>query len=299
MDGEWTVAFDIETIDAPVPAGTDRDLENSAHVELFCVGVGAAPIESSASKSTTAARSTTDTNSAADTSSTAARSTTDTNSAADTNSTRVATVDAGAIEHAVFFREDRSATAELELIRRVVDWLSAYEPTSVLTYNGEYFDCHHLRGRARIAADAAGTDGSVADSVASFLDATAHHDLFVEVREPYEQVNGRWPRFEDACAALDVPVERTPLAEYEFGDVDLAAARSTRDATKPYLVGADVPTLGPRYLRLREADATKTRTFADLEAMLAHYASTDVVPLFELDARRPFEAAFGIDVEAD
>ena len=268
MAGEWAVAFDIETIDAPVESNTDRDLRNSAHVELFCVGVGAAPIETSSGDSTAAS-----------------------------SPTRATTADHYEVEHAVFFREDRSATAELNLIRRVVDWLADYEPTSVLTYNGESFDCPHLRGRARIAAAAAGTDRSVADSVTSFLDATTHQDLFVAVREPYEQVNGRWPRFEDACAALDVPVERTPLADYRFGDVDLAAARSTRDATKPYLVGADVPTLGPRYLRLREAGATNTRTFTDLEAMLAHYARTDVVPLFELAARRPFEAAFGMDAD--
>ena len=293
MDGEWTVAFDIETIDAPVESGSDRDLRNPEHVELFCVGVGAAPVDVITPEAT--GRRAADGDATAD-------GATDGDATADGAtdggvSTGGLSVDTNAVEHAVFFREDRSATAELDLIRRVVDWLAEYEPTSVLTYNGECFDCPHLRGRARIAAAAAGAGRSVANSVTSFLDATTHQDLFVEVREPYEQVNGRWPRFEDACAALDVPVERTPLAEYEFGDVDLAASRFTQDATKPYLVGADVPTLGPRYLRLREAGATNTRTFTDLEAMLAHYARTDVVPLFELAARRPFEAAFGMDVD--
>ncbi len=251
-----TLAFDIETIDAALPDGVDRDLTNSAHVELFCVCVGHRPAPGEP------------------------------------------------VDHEVFFRDGTEPAAELDVISRTVEWLERRGGDELLSYNGRSFDCPHLRERAQIAAEACedkpsqtGYDVSeagydVADRVESLFRATEHVDLLERVHEPFRTVHGYRPPFERACEALEVPVERTPLTEYDFGDVDLAANRSTVDATKPYLLGADVPTLGPRYLELADAGATDTKTFRELEAMFAHYARTDVEPLFSLADRRPFDRAF-------
>lgn len=268
MSGDGTLAFDIETIDAPLPDGVDRDLTNSAHVELFCVCVGHRPAPGEP------------------------------------------------IDHEVFFRDGTDPAAELEVISRTVEWLAERGGDELLTYNGRSFDCPHLCERARIAAEACedepietGYDVSevgdgvpetgydVADRAESLFRATEHVDLLERVHEPFRAVHGYRPPFERACDALEVPVERTPLTEYDFGDVDLAAHRSTVDATKPYLLGADVPTLGPRYLELADAGATATKTFRELEAMFAHYARTDVEPLFSLADRRPFDRAFAASSE--
>lgn len=78
------------------------------------------------------------------------------------------------------------------------------------------------------------------------------------------------------------------LSEFDIDTQQYHERRDTTDALKPHFVGGDVPAVGARYLDLLEAGATETKTFRELERMLSHYATTDVVPLFELADSRPF-----------
>ncbi|MDF9746300.1 hypothetical protein [Natrinema salsiterrestre] len=86
---------------------------------------------------------------------------------------------------------------------------------------------------------------------------------------------------------MDVP--RTTLSEFDIDTERYHDRRDRTDALKSYLAGGGVPIAGERYLDLLEAGATATKTFRELEGLLTHYATTDVVPLFELADSRPFE----------
>ncbi|WP_436343294.1 hypothetical protein [Natronorubrum sp. FCH18a] len=192
-----------------------------------------------------------------------------------------------AIEREVFFREGRTGAAELDLVERTLDWFDARDGESVLTYNGEYFDFVQFEGRTRIASETLGDRHGLADRVASFLETVESDDLRIDAWDCF----GEYTSFEDTCERCEIDVPRTMLEEYEVRTDEYAAHRDTLDAMKPYFVGADVPVVGERYLDLLEAGATETKTFAELHAMLEHYAVTDVVPLFDLADERPFGAS--------
>lgn len=196
------------------------------------------------------------------------------------------------VDHEVFFRDGWGSAAELDVLERTIDWLESKPPETVLTYNGDAFDLPHLEGRAHIAAETLGDRADLAYRVERFVDGIDSADLFPDARDAYEAVHDEWPSFEDACRACDVGVTRTELEAFDVHSiVDFPAHRTTADAMKPYFVGSDVPVVGKRYLDLLEAGATETKTFRELHAMLEHYSVTDVVPLFELADRRPFEDA--------
>ncbi|WP_276255067.1 3'-5' exonuclease [Halomontanus rarus] len=192
----------------------------------------------------------------------------------------------------VFFRDGWGPEAELDVLERTIDWLESKTSETVLTYNGDAFDLPHLEGRARIAAETLGDRADLAHRVERFVDGIDSVDLFPEAREAYEAVHDEWPSFEDACRACRVDVSRTELEAFDVHNVvDFPSHRSTTDAMKPYFIGADVPVVGATYLDLLEAGATDTKTFRELHAMLEHYSVTDVIPLFDLADRRPFEDA--------
>ncbi|MCU4743180.1 hypothetical protein [Natronoglomus mannanivorans] len=197
-----------------------------------------------------------------------------------------------AVDHEVFFRRGWGPAAELDVLERTVDWLEARPSETLLTYNGDAFDLPHLRGRARIAAESLGDRADLAHRVERVVDGFDSVDLFPDARDAYEAVHGEWPSFEDACRACDVGVTQTELEAFDVhGVVDFPAHRPTADAMKPHFIGSDVPVVGEIYLDLLEAGATETKTFRELRTMLEHYSITDVVPLFELADRRPFEDA--------
>ncbi|WP_226006067.1 hypothetical protein [Natrinema salinisoli] len=188
------------------------------------------------------------------------------------------------IDYDVFFREGRGPASELDLIDRAIEWFESRAGESIITYNGEYFDFVQFEGRARVASETLGAREGVVDRVAALLDELESDDLKGESWECF----GEYTRFEETCERCDVDVPRTMLSEFDIDTERYHEHRDTTDALKPHFVGGDVPVAGERYLDLLEAGATETKTFRELERMLTHYATTDVVPLFELADSRPF-----------
>lgn len=187
--------------------------------------------------------------------------------------------------HQIIFRDGKSPHAELEVIERTLDYLEAKPPESVLTYNGDGFDLPHLEGRARIAAEIIEDRFDVAQRAEEFVDHVESIDL---MSEACEACGDEYTSFEDACKTFDVDVIRTPLDEYSF-DIDVVAHRPTWKGIDSHMMGCDIPILGERYLNLLDVGATDNSAFQELHDAIKHYATTDVVPLFELDDRRPFD----------
>ena len=239
MRNDGRLAFDIETIDAPIPDGVDFDLQNSEHVELFCVCVAYQEARSEPP------------------------------------------------QHEVILRSGRDADAELDVIEQTVDWLEGWPTETVLTFNGDTFDFPHLIGRANIAAEALGDRFDVVEKTAAFVDRVESDDLRPEGVEAFED---DYLSFERACDHVDVDVTRTSFDEYDIG-IDVVAERPTSKGAGPHLMGCDVPIIGERYLNLQAVGATDLPQFKAMQAALEHYATTDVIPLFELADRRPFADA--------
>lgn len=188
------------------------------------------------------------------------------------------------IEHDLFIREGRGPEAELNVIESTHEYFDARDAESIITYNGDGFDFIYLRGRAEIAADAAGDRHGLVDRADALLDDLESDDLQPAAWDAF----GEYTSFEVACEAAGVHAPRTMLSEYDVDTDDYAAHRRSKHALKPHVVGGDVPVVGEQYLDLLEADAGETNKAQELERMLAHYATTDVVPLFELADSRPF-----------
>lgn len=187
-------------------------------------------------------------------------------------------------DHEIIFRHGKGVNAELEVIERTLDYLESKPPESVLTYNGDGFDLPHLTGRARIAAETLEDRFDVAQRAEAFVDRVESIDLMPEA---CAACGDEYTSFEDACEAFGVDVVRTPLEAYSF-DIDVVSHRPTSKGIDPYVMGCDIPVLGERYLNLTKVGATDHPAFQELHDAIEHYAATDVVPLFELDDRRPF-----------
>lgn len=188
------------------------------------------------------------------------------------------------IDYDVFFREGRGSASEINLIEQTIDWFESRTGESIITYNGEYFDFVQFAGRAQVASETLGAREGVVDRVDTLLDDLESDDL----KEDSWDCFGEYTTFEETCEHCNVDVPRTMLSEFDIDTEHYHAHRDTTDALKPHFVGGDVPIVGERYLDLLEAGATETKTFRELERMLAHYATTDVVPLFDLADARPF-----------
>lgn len=190
----------------------------------------------------------------------------------------------GDIEHELFIRDGRGPDAELDVIESAVEWFYDRPGETLITYNGDGFDFIHLRGRAEIAADQLGDRHHLADRVDQLLGTHISDDLQPAAWDTF----GEYTSFEGACKAAGVDVPQTMLSEYDVDTDDYAAHRRSKHAMKPYFVGGDVPVVGEQYLDLLEVGAGETKTAQELESMLSHYATTDVMPLFELADARPF-----------
>ncbi|XVH32976.1 hypothetical protein ACNS7O_07275 [Haloferacaceae archaeon DSL9] len=199
------------------------------------------------------------------------------------------------IDHRVFVRDGWGPAAELAVAERAVDWLTDRDADALLTYNGDAFDLPHLVGRTRLATAALASDSSspaaldsaVLAALDSLLASLPSDDLKRDAWDAF----GEYTSFEDACAAVDVAVPKTALADYEVSHVDLSPNRRASERETPHVLSADLPILGEHYLDLADAGATDTKTFRDLRSLLDDYVAADVLPLYELADRRPFVAA--------
>lgn len=185
------------------------------------------------------------------------------------------------VETAVLFRADDSPAAELALIDDVCSWCESRPADRFVTYNGDGFDCIHLRGRAERAGDIVGDDAT--RQRLSQLFELDHVDLMDDARRAY----GGYRSLEQVCRKLGVDVENTRWADYEH-NLNPDSWRSDRKRGSDAVLNTDVPQFGAQYLALASVDARETLTFRALRSLLAEYTVADIEPLFALLDRRPF-----------
>ncbi|WP_162562530.1 hypothetical protein [Salinigranum rubrum] len=190
----------------------------------------------------------------------------------------------GDIESTVLFRKGWGSNTELEVVGAALDRCISREPETILSYNGDAFDFHHLVGRARLAAKNLGAQQSLQVELTIFLDTIESDDLIHDAWSAY----GQYTSLEEACNRAGFEVAETRWTEYNHG-INIDELRAPRDRGTPELLSSDVALLGEIYLDQYDADETDTRQFHELEEMLRQYALSDVEPLFTLADRRPFD----------
>lgn len=187
------------------------------------------------------------------------------------------------IQTQVYLRDGWGPDSELALIYETVTQLEAAEAEIYLTYNGEEFDFPQLRGRARLAAEDAGTDGALAERIDHALSVGESDDLKHDAWKAF----GKYTTLEDTCAHMRVSQETPTWREYDHG-LDAEDYRVDRDKGNSLLTGADVAQFGEYYLDWYDGDGGDEKRHSELEELLRVYAVSDVVPLFELAGCRPF-----------
>lgn len=187
------------------------------------------------------------------------------------------------VQTQVFLRDGWGPDSELALIYDSVAQLEAMEAKAYLTYNGEDFDFPQLRGRARLAAEEAGTDGALTERIDRALLVGESDDLKHDAWKAF----GKYTTLRDVCAHMRVPQETQTWREYDHG-LDADDYRVDRDKGNPLLTGADVAQFGEHYLDWCDGDGGDEKRHSELEELLRVYAVSDVVPLFELADSRPF-----------
>jgi hypothetical protein len=187
------------------------------------------------------------------------------------------------IEIQLFLRDGWGPDSELALIYDTVTQLEEAEAETYLTYNGEEFDFPQLRGRARLAAEEAGTDGALAERIDCALSAGASDDLKHDAWKAF----GKYTALEDACAHMRVPQETPNWEDYAHG-LNADDYRVDRDKGNPLLTGADVAQFGEHYLDWYDGDGGDEKRRSELQELLRVYTVSDVIPLFELADNRPF-----------
>lgn len=187
------------------------------------------------------------------------------------------------IEAEVRFREERSPAAELDLIEWVLTRLTAFETTTVLTYNGDSFDFPQLLGRARLAAANLGARTAVSEWADEVLTSLESDDLINDAWEAF----GAYTTLEEACRHAGVAMSNTYWSAYDL-DLNPANWRRSGDQGTPVVLSADIAHLGEHYLDGSTPDSPDDEWIRDLEAIMRDYALADVEPLFALADRRPF-----------
>jgi hypothetical protein len=180
----------------------------------------------------------------------------------------------GPVETEVLFRRggwDPSHTAAL--IDRTCEWIVTRADggqSPLLTYNGRGFDAVHLREWAgRLGTNTPSLPGAVGRLFADHRDVApvaGHH--FCD-----RSFGGQFPRFERACEWAGVDVLPTRYADFDLDPT--LVARVDGDHVEGRHVGE---TLGEAYVEQVAAGEDP----GALESLLAHYAATDVAPLFSL-----------------
>ncbi|MFK5604360.1 3'-5' exonuclease family protein [Haloferax volcanii] len=186
---------------------------------------------------------------------------------------------------------DWSLDHTADLLRRVVEWCEARGAggEGVVTYNGEYFDEHHLRAWADRVADAGVWADAPRRIDALFAD---HVDLGTLAAEAYPEAvrpNRDIPALWKACKEAGVD---QPTVWYD--DYDLPAGYLGRLGVEAdHVKGAHVgEALGEAYVEGVVAELDHTRTHAELTRLLVDYAAGDIEPLFSLhDALRRADAS--------
>ncbi|AFK20244.1 hypothetical protein E6P09_13965 [Haloferax mediterranei ATCC 33500] len=173
------------------------------------------------------------------------------------------------------------------LLREVVEWCEA-RSGPVITYNGEYFDEHHLRAWAEQVADE-GVWSDAPDRVDSLF--ADHIDLGTLAAEAYPHAvrqNRDIPALWKACKEAGIDQPTVWYDDYELDSNYLDRLGIDEKHVKGAHVGE---ALGEAYVDGVVAGIDHTQTHTELTRLLAEYAAGDIAPLFSLhDALRQADA---------
>ena len=182
-------------------------------------------------------------------------------------------------ETTVLLREgDWKTEHTASLLRDVVEWCDA-RGGPVVTYNGAFFDEHHLRAWAEnVAADGVWPEAT-ARVDALFSDhvdlGTLAADAFPHAVRPNREIPALWKACDEA--GIDQPTVWYDDYDFPAGYLD----RLGIDAS--HVKGAHVgEALGERYVEGVVNGLDHTRTHAELTRLLVDYAAGDIQPLFSL-----------------
>jgi hypothetical protein len=165
-----------------------------------------------------------------------------------------------------------------DLLRDVVEWCER-RGGPVVTYNGTFFDEHHLRAWATNVADA-GLWPDASDRVdALFSD---HIDLGTLAADAYPNAvrpNREIPALWRACKEAGIDQPTVWYDDYDFPDGYLDHLGIDGSHVKGTHVGE---ALGAAYVDGVVAELDHTRTHTELTRLLVDYAAGDIEPLFSL-----------------
>jgi len=203
------------------------------------------------------------------------------------------------IEAEVLFREDETASAELNAIEAVVNWLDTRNVDVLITFGGAWFDLPVLVGRAeRVAAEIG--EPERAENVRTALESYYHADL----SSAKNRVLGEGS-LEDIAEFIESPAPKTLWTDYDTGlepqtwresqwQVMREDARDppSDDLADPTVYNSDVPYFGKTWLTARvEGEDDQT---SNLYTCLETYTLADIHPLFAIadDERSTGQPAF-------
>lgn len=152
--------------------------------------------------------------------------------------------------------------SEKTLIRRAFSRINEFEPSALVTFNGEWFDLDFLNGRIeRLGFDRRPT-----------LGCEEHHfDLFLPRKQKADAAGGKWPKLETVLSSHDFVM---PVTEWRGQELT-----NTRFGEE----------LAPAYLEsVQQGNEVRVD---DLESVIYEYTATDVeanIALYEADAGRQY-----------
>ena len=187
-------------------------------------------------------------------------------------------------ESSVLLRDGWGPESEMGLIEEIVLQIEAMEADVFLSYNGEAFDYPHLRGRVRLVADELNSRPEIVERVDMALRSGYSDDLKNDVWEAF----GDYTTLEDACTLAGLSVEDPKWRNFAHG-LNPDEFRTSRQNSSESLNGADIAQFGEYYLDWCDEECIAERRFGALEQMLRAYATSDVIPLFQLADARPFD----------
>lgn len=173
-------------------------------------------------------------------------------------------------ETEVLIRKGRSPIEEISLLDGFCDYIESRDPSSLITFAGD-FDRGHILGRAAILAE---SENWSDDRVRAIFDNYQHEDIdrLGTLEENVDVQPTYWDIYNHA---LDPPTWRENHPRW-------AASKPTDD---PVVTNRDIPYFGEKFLELAdssERSAVEEREYRAIEELIRHYTVADVEPIFRL-----------------
>lgn len=191
------------------------------------------------------------------------------------------------IEAEVLFREDETASAELDAIEAVVNWLDVRDIDVLMTFGGAWFDLPILVGRAERAAAEIG-EPRRAEDVRTALGSYLHADLTTTKNRELGEGS-----LEDMAEHVGSPAPKTLWTDYETRLTPKTWRENqwtvmqedgrdppSDDLADPIVFNSDIPYLGDAWLTAR-AEGEHDRA-SHLYECLETYTLADIHPLFAI-----------------